>query len=407
MEKETLVLSEGICFMEVVALRKLGDILQFSEITDPRLTRQQLHSLSEILFMVLCGGLFGLSSWEEIADFGKLRLTWFRQFHAYANGAPSHDTLNRVMGLLNPRELEIFLVNWVNGLSVNLSGKMVHIDGKSLRGSVEKRLLNQPLSEGGQRLKHVVCAWSSELSLCLGQYQVEDKTNEIKAIPNLLSLLDLKGSIITIDAMGCQTEIVNQIVAQEADYILALKGNQGNLQKAVVDFFEKADAATLEKAVEHDKGHGRVEMRTCSIANAKDVLPAFLLEKWTNLQTIVKIEAKVMVMATQKETIETRYYIGSIVERPSWYNTHIRAHWTIENQLNWRLDVIWKEDGRAKQFKNAAQNHALINRIALNIHGKNEEKISVNRKTKKCLADDGYRENVLINFAKKQNNFSA
>jgi predicted transposase YbfD/YdcC len=357
--------------------------------------------------MVLCGGLFGLSSWEEIADFGKLRLTWFRQFHAYANGAPSHDTLNRVMGLLNPRELEIFLVNWVNGLSVNLSGKMVHIDGKSLRGSVEKRLLNQPLSEGGQRLKHVVCAWSSELSLCLGQYQVEDKTNEIKAIPNLLSLLDLKGSIITIDAMGCQTEIVNQIVAQEADYILALKGNQGNLQKAVVDFFEKADAATLEKAVEHDKGHGRVEMRTCSIANAKDVLPAFLLEKWTNLQTIVKIEAKVMVMATQKETIETRYYIGSIVERPSWYNTHIRAHWTIENQLNWRLDVIWKEDGRAKQFKNAAQNHALINRIALNIHGKNEEKISVNRKTKKCLADDGYRENVLINFAKKQNNFSA
>lgn len=382
----------------VVPTANLGDILHFSEISEPRMSRKRLYSLQEVLFLVLSGSLCGLTTWEEIEDFGATQLEWLRQYHPYAKGTPSHDTLNRVFSLINPREMEHFLVNWVNNLSVNLTGKSIHIDGKSIGGSVEKRLLNLPLEEGGKRLRHLVCAWSSELNLCIGQYQVDDKTNEIKAIPALLDLLDIKGSIVTIDAMGCQTNIVDKIVEKEADYTIALKGNQGNLQKSVVDFFENPSVDLIQKSTQYEKDHGRVEERICSIVDAKAVLPPKMLEKWTNLQTIIKIEARTTVISSKKETHEVRYYISSVVESPTWFNAHIRSHWNIENQLNWRLDVMWKEDKLAKRAKNTPQNFGLINRLALNITGFSKDKISVNRKQKKCLSSTGYRTDLLFNF---------
>lgn len=372
-------------------------LVRLSTISDPRLERSKLYPLHEILFLTLNAVLSGYSDWEEIADFGEEKLEWLRKYSPYTNGVPAHDTINRVMGLISPKEFEAFFVDWARGLAPSLSGKVVNIDGKSLKGSVNNSLKNVKKSEGGKQSVHLVEAWCSELGLCLGQVKTEEKSNEITAIPELLSMLDLEGSVVTIDAMGCQKDIAAKIAGGKGQYLLGLKGNQEGVFEAVKALF----AARGGDAMPHETsniGHGRIEARSCK------VLPASLLAKehldgWPELRTLVEIEAhRGQVLRENDFSLETRYYLSSMDEDASYHNTVVRGHWAIENELHWRMDVTFGEDASRKQQRNAPQNFGVINRVALNLLKNNGEKpkVSIKRRMNKCAMNDDYRWNTIL-----------
>ena len=248
--------------MEDKNKNSLSKLLSFEGIQDPRIDRKKLYPLDEILFLTICSVVSGYSEWEEITDFGESKLAWLRKYFPYKNGIPSHDTINRTIGLMAYRSFETFFISWVESIAGNVGGKLINVDGKKLRGSVDKTLQQTPRKAGGKSAIHLVEAWCSELQLCLGQYKTADKSNEITAIPALLEMLELCGCTVTIDAMGCQKDIAALIRGKEADYILGLKGNQETIHNKVKELFERR-ADTLDAAVEETVGHGRVEVREC------------------------------------------------------------------------------------------------------------------------------------------------
>src|SRR5664279_4230492 len=326
----------------------------FAELHDSRVERTREHLLEEILLITIAAVLSGAGSWNEIEGYGKAKRLWFKGFLKLPGGIPSHDTFNRVISGLDPGELEKGFVTWVSSIAKLTAGEVVAIDGKALCGTREA---------GNKALVHMVSAWASANNLVLAQRKVDDKSNEITAIPKLLNALELAGTVVTVDAMGCQRSIAEKIVDKKADYILAVKENQGNLLAEIKDSFRMLAAAAV--AEEIDCGHGRIERRVCSV-----FADTSLIEKaseWASLQGLVRIQAERYPKATGKTEREIRYYITSLKPAAAHLNRLIRQHWSIENKLHWVLDVGFAEDLDRKRAGHAAQNFSILNRIALNL----------------------------------------
>jgi predicted transposase YbfD/YdcC len=361
------------------------------------------YPLNEIIFLTICSVLSGFSEWDEIVDFGEEKIHWLRKYHPYDNGIPSHDTINRVMGMIDYRAFEECFVNWAT-MDIQLSkGVVINIDGKKLRSSATKKDQQTAHREGGKSAVHLVEAWCGALQMCLAQYKTADKSNEITAIPVILDWLEMKGCIITIDAMGCQRSIASKIIDKEADYILALKGNQEGLQLATIEAFSQVEAGSnLEKYHEQaETGHGRKEKRVCRVLPA-DTIPSEIVKEWKGLASIVEISSERTVLSTMKQETEIRYYISSLNDSAEGFNKKIREHWLIENQLHWTMDVVFKEDASSKRSRNSAQNFGLIRRIAINVLKNNPEKISLQRKMNKCAMSDDYREKIMLAIVGKK-----
>ena len=326
----------------------------FARLTDPRVERNREHLLEEILLIAIAAVLSGAESWNDIEEYGDSKREWLQTFLRLPGGIPSHDTFNRVFSALDPEEFEQGFAAWVGSIAKLTAGEVVAIDGKTLCGTRQ---------DGKKQLVHMVSAWASANNLVLGQRKVDDKSNEITAIPKLLAALELSGTVVTIDAMGCQRTIAEKIVDKKADYILAVKDNQQLLLDDIKDSFRMLAADTV--AEEIDCGHGRVERRRCTVLG-----DLTLLDKpgdWKGLRSLVRIEAERFHKATGKTEHETRYYISSLASDAARLNSLIRQHWGIENKLHWVLDVAFAEDLSRKRAGNAAQNFSLLNRIALNL----------------------------------------
>ncbi len=331
----------------------------FADLRDPRVERTREHLLEEILLITIAAVLSGANGWNEIEDYAHSKHAWFKSFLTLPSGIPSHDTFNRVFSALDPQELERGFVAWVSSIAKLTAGEVVAIDGKTLRGASE------PSKKGADKkaIVHMVSAWASSNCLVLGQRRVDEKSNEITAIPKLLDALELNGTVVTIDAMGCQRAIAEKIIEKKADYILAVKENQGHLLEEIKDSFQMLAADAV--AEETDYGHGRVEQRRCSV-----IADLGLLEKapeWASLKALVRIEAERYHKATGKTETEIRYYITSLAPDAAQLNRSIRKHWGIENSLHWVLDVGFGEDQDRKRAGYAAQNFSVLNRIALNL----------------------------------------
>ena len=357
----------------------------FAELSDPRVERTREHLLEEILLMAIAAVLSGAGSWNEIEDYGKAKRPWFKGFLKLPGGIPSHDTFNRVITGLDPAELERGFSDWVVSIAKLTAGEVVAIDGKALCGTREA---------GKKTLVHMVSAWASANNLVLAQRKVDDKSNEITAIPKLLDALELSGTVVTIDAMGCQRSIAAHIAAKKADYILAVKENQGNLLAEIKDSFQMLSADAVAEQI--DCGHGRVEQRRCSV-----IADLSLVEKaseWASLQGLVRIESERYHKATGKTEREIRYYITSLHPDAERLNRAIRQHWGIENRLHWALDVSFGEDLDRKRAGHAAQNFSLLNRIALNLLKQDKTcKLGIKGKRLKAGWDNQYLLQLLGN----------
>jgi predicted transposase YbfD/YdcC len=309
-------------------------ISYFCALDDPRVDRTKAHLLDDIIFIAIASVLCGAETWNDMEDFGKAKFSWLKTFLKLPEGIPSHDTFNRVFSLLDPTKLGECFLQWTRAVFRLTKGEVVSIDGKTICGSRDK---------GKKSIVHMVSAWAEQNNIVLGQLKVDDKSNEITAIPELLKLLVLKGCIVTIDAMGCQKDIAWQIILQEADYtctlyevrsILALKGNQGNLLQQTEDAFRFLPVKSVSEEI--DAGHGRVERRTCSVIDDLSMIEQ--KEQWKNLQCLVKIDAERYFKATGKSEFETRFYtayfvhstsISSLPAEASLLNQSIRSHWGI------------------------------------------------------------------------------
>jgi predicted transposase YbfD/YdcC len=326
----------------------------FAELRDPRIERNREHLMEEILLIAIAAVLSGAESWNDIADYGEDKREWLQTFLTLPSGIPSHDTFNRVFAALDPEEMERGFAAWVSSIAKLTAGEVVAIDGKTLCGTREV---------GKKALVHMVSAWASANNLVLGQRKVEEKSNEITAIPKLLNALELAGTVVTIDAMGCQREIASLIIEKKADYVLAVKDNQGLLAEQLRDSFLLLNADAVSEEI--DCGHGRVEQRRCSVI--ADLSMVEKAAEWASLRGLVRIESERYHKATGKTEREIRYYITSLRPDAARLNSVIRQHWGIENKVHWVLDVGFGEDLDRKRAGDSAQNFSLLNRIALNL----------------------------------------
>ncbi|NER26055.1 MAG: ISAs1 family transposase, partial [Symploca sp. SIO1C2] len=308
-----------------------------------------------------CAAICGADNWVAIELFAKSKEAWFKKFLALPNGIPSHDTLGRLFAALDPNGFRDCFVSWVQGLRGVMQGEVVAIDGKTLRRSFDANTSKAAI--------HMVNAWASSTGISLGQLATDAKSNEITAVPKLLDILAIKGCVVTIDAMGCQKDIAAKIVAKEADYVLALKGNQGTLHKEVEKFFEwartgDADAPVLSFDETVDGEHGRVEIRRCWTTN--DVGWFADKSSWKKLTSFAMVESERTVSGNT--SLERRYYISSLCgDDASSMARAIRAHWGVENSLHWVLDVAFREDDSRIRTGHAAENFGVIRQIALNL----------------------------------------
>lgn len=325
---------------------------------DPRIDRCKDFTLSEIFFVVLCAQICGYETLREYEAYGDIKIDFLRQFLPYEKGAPSRSTISRVLALFDPQiteQLFIQLMQKVVSQPEELSEQdctqnVLAIDGKTHRGAQEEL--------------HLVSAFDTRNGLVLGQQKVPNKSNEITAIPLLLDSLAIQGHLVSIDAIGCQKTIAEKIISKKANYLLALKGNQGVLCEEVKDFFENKDCIkTCATVTRLDKGHGRIEKRTCYATNNIDWISK--KADWKGLKSIVMIISERTIKG--KTTVEKRFYITSIDPNPSRLLGATRAHWGVENSLHWVLDVIFGEDARILWNQNIAQNEAIIRKIALNL----------------------------------------
>ena len=374
-----------------------GLLVHLNGVPDPRQCAKIEYPLDEILFLTISAVVSGCSEWDEIVDFGEDKLDWLRRYRPFSNGVPSHDTLNRVTSPIGPVAFEQMFVMWVNRNIKLAEGTPIGIDGKKLRGSATKLEQQTARADGGKSPVHLVEAWCSGLSLCPSARQVDEKTNEIKAMPLILNDLELEGCVVSIDAVGCQKEIVKGIASKTADCVIGLKDNQPTLSAGAEQAFKDcADECRGEQyAQDTSVGHGRIEERICRILNAERLPGRVPREDWTRLNTIVQIQSERTVMANGTVANDTRCYISSLRLSADRTAAYVRGHWGIENQLHYVLDVFWGEDGSRKRTACAAANFGTVLRIARNLVKTHPENISIKRKRKKADRSGQYREQIL------------
>ena len=370
--------------------KSLADHL--AAVPDPRKIRGQRHVLLDIILIAVLGTLSSVDDWEGIEEFAKDQEAWLRTFLELPHGIPSHDTFNRVFRMLDPRAFAEAFLDWVKGVRAKIPGDVVALDGKTLRGSLA----------AGKPALHVVSAWSTANHLVLGQRSVDVKSNEITAIPELLKVLELKGCIVTIDAMGCQKEIARAIVARKADYVLAVKGNQDSLHKAVLAAFVRRDADPV--AVPHfttesmEAGHGRKEIRRATALEAMQHLPDEILFLWPKLETLARIQSETQ--RAGKTVQEERFYISTLsMDKVETIANSVRSHWGIENELHWVLDVAFREDGNRTRMGNGPETGAILRHITLNMLRQDPNtKRSIRHRRLKAALSQEYRLATLLGF---------
>ena len=335
----------------------------FSKVNDPRIDRRKEHKLIDMIVIAICAVICGAEGWTDIENFGNSKLPWLKTFLELPNGIPSHDTFGRVFSMLDAQQFQLAFYEWVMAVNEIVHGQIINIDGKRLAGSEDKFL--------GKRAIYMVSAWAEENEIVLGQRKVDEKSNEITAIPELLKLLAISGCIVTIDAIGTQTQIAKTIMEAQADYVLSVKENQGHLFEDISVLFAVDQAhdfkyASLARHQEVNKGHGRIETRECWSTSD----PAYLnlirdRENWVGLRSIAMVVSTRMV--GDKQTQKIRYYISSLPSDPERLLHVVRRHWAIENELHWVLDVAMNEDHSRVRKDQAPENLAVLRHIALNL----------------------------------------
>jgi predicted transposase YbfD/YdcC len=362
----------------------------FSEIEDPRIERTKRHKLVDILTIAVLAVICGADSWVAMESFGQAKLKWLKRILELPNGIPSHDTFARVFARLNPEQFQQCFLHWVRSLVHLSEGQVIAIDGKTLRQSYD--------AADSKAAIHLVSAWATANRVVLGQRKVDAKSNEITAIPHLLRMLEIDGCIVTIDAMGCQKTIAKSIIERGAEYVLALKDNQGHLFEDVQQVFAQAQARNFV-GIDHDfhqtldKGHGRVEIRRCWTMGQVEFLTD--ADKWVKFTSIGMIQAERRIDGTIER--ETRYYISSLTSNAQRLSQAVRSHWLVENSLHWVLDLAFLEDACRIRKDYAPENLAVVRHIALNLLTQ-ETTLKVGVKNKRLRAgwDEDYLLKVLL-----------
>ncbi len=368
---------------------------EFEKIKDPRSKRNKLYSIAEILLVTFLSVICGAEGWQDVENYGKSKINYLRRYLDYTNGIPSDDTIRRFFRSINVDNFKQIFCEWIKSLAKVVDAKVIAIDGKSNRRSYD----------ANGKMLHMVSAFATEARIVLGQEKVAEKSNEIKAIPKLIDLLDVKGHIITIDAMGCQYKIANKIIKKEGDYIFSLKGNQESLSEDITLFFNTENhKKVISSCIDYDKGHGRIETRECFVCNdvqwLRDMHP-----HWSTINSIIKISAKRELK--DKTTEESRYYISSIKDiTPPIALKSVRQHWGIENSLHWTLDMSFNEDYSRIRKENAPQVMAIIKHIALNLLQRCKPKRQSIKGLRKICSWDDETLAMLISKGTCQDNFS-
>jgi predicted transposase YbfD/YdcC len=339
-------------------MQAAGSIFEhFQQLSDPRLDRGKNHSLYEMVVVALTAAMSGANCWADVERFGKARIDWFEKFLTLEYGMPSHDTFGRVFARLDTDEFLTCLQNWLGTLHMDMQGQGVAIDGKTLRRSFDNAT--------GVGALHVVNAWATGLRICLGQVAVDGKSNEITAVPKLLEFLELQGAVVTLDAMHCQTETARVIVAQGADYVLTVKGNQPTLHQRLAQLFvdDGLHLPSRRRHVTVEKSHGREERREYYVSPA----PADLRSKWKGLQSVGMVRRWSRDVVSGKVHEEIMYFISSLPPKVRALAKHVRGHWSVENTLHWCLDVTFGEDASRIRKGTGAEIASIFRRLALTI----------------------------------------
>jgi predicted transposase YbfD/YdcC len=360
----------------------------FGDLTDPRGPNIE-HLLFDIVAIAILGTICGADGWVEIEQFGQQKMEWLSKYLYLPNGIPSHDTFGRVFSQINPEEFQNCFMGWVSAMYEVTQGQVIGFDGKQMRGSQDR--------SNGKQAIYMVSAWAQQNHLVLGQRKVDEKSNEITAIPELLRLLEIKGCIVTIDAIGTQTKIAKQIIQAGSDYLLAVKHNQEKLYQDLEMLFSYdqhngLQETTYDYAKEVKKGHGRIDVRECWVTSDPEYLACVrTAHKWTGLHSLVMISRRRIIC--NEETVKLRFYISSLPANAKRILTATRQHWSIENNLHWVLDVAFNEDRSRVRKDHAPANLAVLRHMAINLL-KQETSAKGGIKAKRLQA--GWNEDYLI-----------
>lgn len=362
-------------------------LTHFSDVSDPRSHINVKHDFLDVVFLTVSAILSGAEGWYDIECFGRDKLTWLKQYRDFENGIPVDDTIARIIRVICPKQLNQAFLNWVNEIRVETGKPQIAIDGKTLRHSYD-----------GDKLTalHSITAWSKDAGIVLAQLKSSGKKNEHASVLEMLDTLDIKGALISADAMNSQKKIVDKIQAKQADYVLCIKNNQKNLKEEIQAYFHKVqrDNPTFIAQAKHtDAGHGRIEVRSCQQLLVNEWISE--AKHWSGIRSVIKLERERHIKGKPMST-ETQYYISSLGIDPKGVSQAIRAHWEVENKVHWVLDVTYKEDDCRIRKDDGAENVGVIRRFCLNMARLHPKKASMRGKLKMAGWGDEFRTELIF-----------